>query len=80
MQWKRIDPVLLPKAEAEKELCTLRLNKQAKNIFSSVVESSPEKFKVLWNCLREKQKHANNTCLCCPPDGVQKLQAETAAR
>lgn len=34
MQWKRIDlPVLLPKAQAEKELRTLRLNKQAKKKF-----------------------------------------------
>lgn len=27
-----------------------------------------------------KQKHVNSTCLCCPTDVVQELQAETIER
>lgn len=86
MQWKRTDlPVLLPKAQAEQELCILRLNKQAKEKHFQCYRKPSRKIQsadalVLWSCLRKKQKHANNTCLCCPPDAVQKLQAETAER
>jgi len=28
----------------------------------------------------KKQRHVNGTCLCCPTDVVQELQAETIER